>query len=170
MCTRPAFLLLCSLSLSSCVGHVTTQSLRPEDVVRPDKELDGIVGYRAVQVVEVSLLTQFSEDGKTFTPNCSRTEIKKIATVPDQMHPVLISYHHGVLEGYSFSAQLNSDGVITAVNTTSSPDQGKTIANLTEAATSLSKLGAAKLAPKPAVVPPCNSSPSFDRYEPIRLP
>jgi hypothetical protein len=168
-----ACLLIVAIILSGCVGEVVTRPIAPQEVTTVGNDLHGVVGYRAMQVVEVSTLTQFSADGKTFTTNCVKAESKKIVTVPDQKHPLLVTYKHGILEGYVFGVTMNGDGVITGINSTSNPDQGKTISNLADAALNGAKIaggggpagGAAPLAKSSQV--PCNSTPTFDRYDPV---
>lgn len=165
---------LCVLALApllaACVGEVITTPISPADLVTTGKQLHGIVGYRAIQVIEVSTLTQFSADQKTFTTDCGRTPTQKIVSVPDQQHPLLLTYNHGILEGYTFGVTLNADGVITGVNSTSVPDQGKTLANFASAATDFAKLGTLNThidLPGLGNKPPCNSSPTFDKYLPV---
>jgi len=166
----PIACLLAALPLlTACVGQVETRSIAPTDLTN-GTELDGVVGYRAMQVMEVDELTQFSSDGKTFTTACVHTPSRKIVSIPDQRHPLLVSYHHGLLEGYVLGVTLNADGVITGVNSTSNPDQGKTLGNVSDAAANVAKLAAMALVrPGAPVKPPttnCNSTPTFVDYEP----
>lgn len=101
---------LCVLALApllaACVGEVITTPISPADLVTTGKQLHGIVGYRAIQVIEVSTLTQFSADQKPFTTDCGRTPTQKIVSVPDQQHPLLLTYNHGILEGYTFGVTM----------------------------------------------------------------
>ena len=64
-----------------------------------------------------------------------------------------MNYEHGLLEGYTFSATF-SDGMLASVNTTSTPDQGKTIANLAGAAKDLAGVAAAAAPARATKRPP----------------
>lgn len=170
----PACLLAALLCLPACVGEIVTTPVSPDELVTVGNELHGVVGYRAMQAVEVSTFTQFSADGKTFTTDCVPAQSRKIVSIPDQSHPLLVSYRHGILEGYLFGVTMNADGVITGVNNTSNPDQGKTIANLADAALSTAKIAAGPAALAAHVGVPvkpgqilCNAMPTFTTYEPV---
>ena len=91
---RPVFacLLAALLCLPACVGEIVTTPVSPDQLVTVGTELHGVVGYRAMQAVEVSTFTQFSADGKTFTTDCVPAQSRKIVSIPDQSHPLLVSY------------------------------------------------------------------------------
>ncbi len=100
-------------------------------------------------------------------------------TVADAQHPYVLQYEHGFLETYTFGVTLGSDGTLTSINSQSTPDQGKTIANLASAAGSIA--GVAKQMQmrqvfptnKPAVpapsatLPDCTQSPIPIGYEKV---
>jgi hypothetical protein len=90
-----------------------------------------------------------------------------VISIADFQHPYRLRYEHGFLEAYTFSANLSSDGILTSINTVSTPDQGKTLQNLTSAASTAAAipkaLGTAN--------PPCAVTQVFVRYEnPPALP
>jgi hypothetical protein len=112
------------------------------------------------------------KDGKFISTICRHVLVQKMISITDYEHPVEIWYDAGLLEANKFSVQLNNS-VFTAVNSESTPDQGKTLLNLTEAAGNLAKIArpAAAAPPKGALpakeVPDCNAGPSFVRYAPL---
>jgi hypothetical protein len=131
----------------------------------------GVIGYYTKAVVEVSVLTQIvDKDGKFVTGDCGRVKTQKVVTVTDYDHPYQVYYNAGLLEANKFGVQM-SNSVFTAINSESTPDQGKTLANLGESATSFAKIaGVPVTAPAPGK-PDCNGGPSFDHYEGIgKLP
>jgi hypothetical protein len=83
--------------------------------------------------------------------------------VADSEHPYRLHYDHGFLETYTFGATLTSDGILTVINTVSTPDQGKTVQNIASAAASGATI-AAKLE-KDEKHPNCTVTPVFAGYE-----
>ncbi len=66
----------------------------------------------------------------TLSANCGPVLTRKLISVADAEHPYRLYYKHGLLEACTFGATLMSDGILTAVNTVSTPEQGKTLQNL----------------------------------------
>jgi len=161
-----------TFTLSGCNGEIRTKLWKPADLqneVAKEDGIKGVFGYYPKTVIEVSEFTQvLDKDGKFVTSDCERVESLKIVTVTDYDHPYQIYYRAGLLEANKFGVQLSS-GVFTAINSESTPDQGKTLANIADAAASFAKVaGAAAVAPQGGK---CNGVPSFKRYEPLgRLP
>lgn len=160
------------LSVAACTGHVVSTPIAPESLSATGSTIDGIVVYRPMQVVQVDQLTQFSSDGKVFTTSCTIDFIRKIVSIPNQQHPLVLQYRAGLLETHQFGVNINSDGVLTGVDSQGTPDQGKTLSNLADAALSASKVAAAAAVvptrpPASVVQPRCNSTPSFLRYDPV---
>jgi len=126
-------------------------------------------------IVEVDALTQISDTKKTETNNCRPALTRKIVSVVDYNHPFAVAYEHGLLESYTFAVTLNSDGVLLSVNTQSTPDQGKTLGNLTTAASTAAGIMAKGLEVTPpggkkqpsvsTILPPCTTTPVFQNYE-----
>jgi hypothetical protein len=162
--------------LSGCTGEVRMKVwTQPALMEALQKEgIQGVIGYYPKAVIEISELIQYvDKDGKV-VPGivCKRVSIQKVVTVTDYDHPYQVYYVKGVLEANKFGVQLNN-GIIAAVNTESTPDQGKTIANLGEAAGSFAKIAAGPAAPVPIPpgAPDCNGTPTFVRYEALpKLP
>ena len=132
-------------------------------------DTDGIIVYHAIPVVEVDKFIQISVPQDPTKPSgptvlsgaCKEVEVRKVISIADFQHPYRLHYEHGFLEAYTFSANLSSDGILTAINTVSTPDQGKTLQNLTSAASTAAAipkaLGTAN--------PPCTVTQVFVRYE-----
>jgi hypothetical protein len=149
---------------------------------------DGIIVFRPRALVEVDKYTQVSTTPPSgdavgggpnpnpnpnpapnpappaarLSDNCVPTLVRKLVTVADWDHPYRLHYEHGILEGYTFGATMTADGILTVVNSTSTPDQGKTFQNLASAAAS--GAAAARIAPSPGA-PKCNATPQFLKYE-----
>ena len=162
-------------ALAGCSGTVKMTPL-PPGTLASDYEAGtdeaGIIVYRAMPIVEVDEFTQAtvpdtSKAGATLvTGDCDPVLSRKVVTIADTEHPYRLHYDHGLLETYTFGATLNGDGILVGINTQSTPDQGKTIQNLTSAAASgATILKATRFeAPKPK----CTITPAFVGYE--RLP
>jgi hypothetical protein len=163
------------LVLVGCNGEVRTRLLTPEqlqtELSRPEG-IKGAFGYYDRTVLEIDQLTQLTDaNGKPVSGECNPINVQKVVTYTDQQHPIQIWYEHGLLEANQFSVQLNSS-VFTAINSQSTPDQGKTLANLASAATSFGKVAAAAPPVGPPVVTPkakadCNAGPSFVSFQPL---
>ncbi len=131
----------------------------------------GIIVYRAIPLVEVDQLIQINvpadptKPGSPTVPSgeCNPVETRKVVSVPDDQHPYRLHYEHGLLEAYTFGATLSSDGILTAINTVSTPEQGKTLQNLASAAASAA--GPLKAAGVEKAKPDCTVTPVFVGYE-----
>jgi hypothetical protein len=131
------------------------------------QDVNGIIIHLSRPLIEVDKFTQVNvstDSSKTvLSDNCTNVPTRKLISLPDWDHPYILHYDHGILETYTFGATLTSDGILTNINAQSTPDQGKTIANLTSAASSAA--GIARLAPPAKAVPNCTTTPVFYGYE-----
>lgn len=170
---RPA-LAVAGLSLiTACSGTVVMTPLEPASVWQPSgsrQSVEGVIVYLPVQLVEVDELTQIDTTvaGKSVpSANCRHVRARKLVPVPDWRHPWLLNYKSGLLEAHSFSMQMTSEGVLTSINSQSTPDQGKTFENVASGVTSLA--GPGKLlglrAQRNEAVPDCTIGPQFVGYE-----
>jgi hypothetical protein len=174
---RTAFAALALVALGGCSGNIVLTPLDPSTMgqIAPVRDLrtqtpdgyKGLIVYLPTQVKEVDqfIQVQTMPDGKTVVLNgdCKRVETVKVVTVVDRSRPFLLQYHHGLLEAYTFAATLTSDGALASIDTTSTPDQGKTLANL--ASTVSTAAGAVKAAAETTATPLCTQTPVFVRYE-----
>ena len=168
-----------ALMVAACSGRVVMSPLGPATMqanYAKQIDTDGIIVYRAIPVVEVDKFIQISVPQDPTKPGgpsvlsgaCKEIEVRKVTSIADFQHPYRLHYEHGFLEAYTFSANLSSDGILTAINTVSTPDQGKTLQNLTSAASTAAAIPKEALGP---VNPPCTVTPVFVRYEnPPALP
>ena len=162
------------LLLSHCNGELSTTVVDPNTLQPVQIGLDGkpgapvpkpgiqtvagVIAYRPMRVTEVYRFTQYDPgDKKPFSSDCATPSflVRKVDTIADTDHPIQLKYTPGLLEASEFGATLNGDGVLLEVNNKSTPDQGKTIENLTSAA--------ANVARSAAVVGPEHSSPATDK-------
>jgi hypothetical protein len=170
MHVKLGLLLLSVTMLTACSGHVVLTPLAPDKISEDYKagaNTDGIIVYRPQPFIEVDQLTQISAPAKgagapTLSDNCKRVAVRKFVSAADWEHPYRLHYEHGLLETYTFGATTTSDGILTVINAQSTPDQGKTFANLASAASSAA--AAARAAPPPSW-PDCKSTPVFVGYE-----
>jgi hypothetical protein len=139
-----------SITIAGCVGTLKTH---PASEVEASGNYDGILFYPSILMEEVSQTTVRTENGKIVATNagspalCRPITTSKLIVAADFTRPRIMNYEHGILEGYVFNATF-ADGMLASVNTTSTPDQGKTIANLAGAAKDLASVAAAA-APRP---------------------
>jgi hypothetical protein len=169
--TENVVVLAIIIGLGGCNGEVRSRLLTPEQLQSEMSNpggIKGVFGYYDKSVLEIDRLTQLTDaNGKPVSGACNPITVQKIVTMTDQNHPVQIWYEAGLLEANQFSVQLNSS-VFTAINSTSTPDQGKTLSNLASAATSFAKIagaGAATAPTAPVRQPNCNAGPSFAGFQ-----
>ena len=180
-----AFVVVGASLVAGCTGKVVMSPLSPKTLKEKyhnRKDIDGVIVYRPIQVIEVDKLVQIdvssgkgANSSSVLSGDCSPTKIQRVVTIPDYDHPYAIRYSHGVLESYKFGITLNPDGVLTSVNDQSTPDQGKTLDNIVTAATGA--LGAVgKVAPvggrvgaKEREKPKCTVTRTFQYYETMPL-
>jgi hypothetical protein len=166
--------MLSFLSLTTCTGHVVMTPMSPDavlDAYQKNTDIDGIIVFRPEPMIEVDEFTQINtspDPSKTVLSNeCNHIQSRKLLTLADWQHPYRLHYEHGLLETYTFGATLTSDGILTAINTQSTPDQGKTFQNLASAASSAAGIPRVAPPPNPHVPPQpnCTTTPIFVGYE-----
>lgn len=159
-------------ALFGCTGEVRTKLLTPQQLeteMRQPGGIKGVFGYYNRTVIEVDEPTSLTDNkGQPVPGTCHKVPTQKVVTLTDQDHPYEVWYRHGILEANQFSVQFNNS-VFTAINSQSTPDQGKTLSNLTSAATSLLGAAAKGITPPGAPVPQadCNAGPSFVQFKPL---
>lgn len=168
-------LAVAGLSLAAaCTGTVTMTPLEPTAVWQPPgprQSVEGVIVYLPVQLVEVDELTQIDVivAGKNVpSGNCRHVHARKLVPAPDWRHPWLLNYKSGLLEAHSFSMQMTNEGVLTSINSQSTPDQGKTFENVASGVTSLAGAPGKLLgltARRTETVPDCTIGPQFVGYE-----
>ena len=89
---------------------------------------------------------------------CTPVYQTKLVVYADYNNPKLISYDHGVLEGYTFNVDINTNGTLSAIKNVSTPDRGETLKNITESAVNIAKLA---LPAFTGGTPACNSGLVF---------
>jgi hypothetical protein len=159
-------------ALCGCSGIVKMTPVSPTEIstgYQNKADVDGIIVYRAIPLIEVDRFTQVSVPANSAQPGsamvlssaCNKVITRKLVTVADWEHPYRLHYEHGILETYTFGATLTADGVLTNINSQSTPDQGKTFSNLASAASSAAGI------PKglPATSLDCTVTPVFVGYE-----
>jgi hypothetical protein len=172
MSIRSMLPVLLAVLLAGCSGTVIMSPMDPATITSDYKaktDTEGIIVYRAIPIVEVNRFTQVpvpvdpaKPDGATkLSGACNAVATRKILSVADTEHPYRLHYEHGLLEAYTFGATLTSDGILTVINTVSTPDQGKTLQNLASAASSAAVIAKAIVAAQPD----CTVTPVFAGYE-----
>jgi hypothetical protein len=173
-----ASLIFVGFFISACSGTVVMSPLSaeaikhkyeyrgntPENEYEKDRDIKGIIVYRAIPLIQVDMLTQINltDDPKSpavLSNDCIHTAIRKVVSIPDWEHPYRLHYDHGLLESYTFAATLNSDGILVGINTLSAPDQGKTFQNV------VGPLASAAATLKFDGTRPCTITPVFVGYE-----
>src|SRR5260370_2215919 len=174
---RPRLLVLfigLASTMWGCNGEIRKRAWTPASVQQTMSSPDGIKGvfvYYEKGAIEIDLLTQVvDKTGAFVSTDCTPVSVQKTVTVADYDHPFQIWYNSGLLEANTFSVQMSST-VVTNINSSSTPDQGKTLSNLATAATSFAKIAAAAAPPGPVKrAPPkpnYNGRPSFHGYDPL---
>lgn len=174
MIRRIALPVLLGLMTAACSGTVIMSPLDPADIAKnyqEKRDTVGIIVYRAIPLVEVDRFIQINvptdptKPGSPTVPSgaCNPVLTRKLISVADAQHPYRLHYEHGLLEAYTFGATLSSDGILTVINTVSTPEQGKTLQNLAGAAASV--MGPLKAAREEEAKPDCTVTPVFVGYE-----
>lgn len=167
----PLIMLLVTMT-AACTGSVTMSPLGPTEITsgyEAKKDVQGIIVYRAIPMVEVDRFTQINvpnpkkPDTLILTGRCAKVLTRKIVSIADARHPYRLHYDHGFLETYTFGATLTGDGILTAINTQSTPDQGKSLQNI--AAAAVSAAGVIKAFDGGEPLPDCTVTPEFVGYE-----
>jgi hypothetical protein len=175
----PLAVALLTIGLFGCNGHVVMTPANPTDVEQAyinKSDIDGFYIYRAMPIIEVDEFTQYNQPGASgstkLSDDCHHVASRQLKTIADGNHPYRLHYEHGLLETYTFGATMTSDGILTNINSVSTPDQGKTFQNLASAASSAAgipregKLPPVKsAAAPPALKPDCTTTPVFVGYE-----
>jgi len=167
---RIAGMLTGCVLLAGCSGQVLMTPLSPTEIAanyQNKVDTKGIIVYRPRQLVEVDEFTQINIPAAggapaTVSSACTPALVRKLVTVADWDHPYRLHYEHGILETYTFGATVTSDGILTVINSQSTPDQGKTLQNLASVATSAAALARAEAPPGS---PPCTINSAFVGYE-----
>jgi hypothetical protein len=157
------FGMIALLFLTACSG---TQSSRPATAADIANGFEGYLFYPVVQYRQTTQTTQYTEKGRILAvvggagdAGCEPVTTVKYVTSADFAHPWVLNYRPGLLEAYKFNVEWTDQATLKAVNRESTPDQGKTIANLASAAESAAKAAAKAAippAPKPKHLRACN--------------
>jgi hypothetical protein len=179
MRTNIPSLILTGALLVGCNGEIHSKLWTPDalrEAMSGKDGIKGVIGYFPRSLIETDEFTQVvDKDGKFVTSDCNRVAIQKVTAVADEVHPIQTWYEPGLLEANQFGVQWAA-GIYTAVNSQSSPDQGKTLANLSSAAANFAKLGAAAAPPfiqtTPIVPgkPNCNGVPTLKGFSSLAFP
>ncbi len=159
--------------LVGCNGTLTTH---------PEMDSEKASGYEGVRFFPLAVMQTTWEnttirDGTkvvatmwgTGDKRCSAESYVTESIDVDPTHPMILNYRHGILETYEFSVTLSEKGNLTSVNAKSTPDQGKTIDNISDAAQNFAGLAGGGAGGKgPAIVPPCTDDPKAIRMEPSK--
>jgi hypothetical protein len=166
---------LIGLITAACSGKVIMSPLDPKtiaDKYDTKEDINGIIVYRAKPMVEVDRFIHINvpATGQAGSPlvlsdHCEQVAVRKIVSVADAEHPYRLHYHHGFLESYTFGATLNNDGVLVGINSTSTPDQGKTFQNVASGVASIAQAIPKERALIEPPKPNCTTTPVFLGYE-----
>lgn len=144
-----------------CTGTIVTKNLTPAEVSKTGAEFNGVISYSQSLFYETYQTTiRKDEKGNVIAwevetdsnKKCTPITQRKIAIRTDYDHPRLISYDHGILEGYTFSVNLTGDGALQSVNSVAVPDRGQTLSNLSSVAVNAAMIPVASA----VEFPPCN--------------
>jgi hypothetical protein len=132
--------------LTACSG---IENSRPATAADVANGFQGYLFYPVVQFQQTSQTTRYTEMGRVLAvaggagdAGCEPVASVKYVTSADFAHPWILDYRPGLLEAYKFNVEWTDQGTLKAVNRESTPDQGKTIANMASAAQSAAKAAA----------------------------
>ncbi len=157
---RLAVLALVVPLIQACSG---TQTSRPATAADLQSGFSGYLYYPPIGYAQVTETTTIVLAGKIVARQngvgaaaCRPVQSTKYVASEDYAHPRIVSYRPGVLEAYKFGVEWTDQGTLKSVNIESTPDQGKTAANLSTAAVNIAKIAGAGV-PTPAQLtePPC---------------
>ena len=101
----------------------------------------------------------------TGSAHCVPTPYTTVSIDVDPDSPMIVKYTPGLLETYEFSTSTSERGNLTAVGVQSTPDQGKTISNLSDATKNFGTLAAGGGGGRPGVEPrPCTDDAKAIAY------
>ena len=156
------FLFLALAALPACQGHL---------VVKPLSDADATTGYEGVSLFQTAIYEQIttktlyvekghilaSSDGR-YSARCFPVQTRQLIAAADPDLRMVMRYEPGLLEAAKFNVEL-ADGIIKSVGVESTPDQGKTLANLASAAKDAAAAGgsSSESGPRPRYV--CNDGP-----------
>lgn len=145
--SRYLLLIPCLIVLEACSGIQTSRPATDTDL---KKGFSGYLYYPVVQFKRTTQTTQYLEQGRILAyagglgdAGCVPVNMTSYVTSGDFQHPWIMSYRPGLLETYKFGVEWTDQGTLKSANVESTPDQGRTIANLASAAESASKVAAA---------------------------
>jgi hypothetical protein len=157
--------------LGACSG---TQSVRPALQSDLTNGFEGYLYYPTAQFQQTVQTTRLEDDKKRIlavaggsgSRGCQPVQSTKYVTSADFKHPWIVRYRPGLLEAYKFGVGWSDDGAtMKSVNVESTPDQGKTLANVASAVTSLASVAALAREGTPGVAsvpqPFCNAGESI---------
>jgi hypothetical protein len=128
--------------LAGCQGQLL---IHPASPTEQTGTYSGVKFYPTTLMAEVSETTAAIVAGKVVgnsvgSPTfCRPVKTRKLIVEADFTRPLIATYKPGLFEAYSFNPAMN-DGMLSAIGVTSTPDQGKTIANLAGALGSVAAL------------------------------
>ncbi len=141
--------LLACLCTPGCQGSLTTH---PANEAERGGTYEGVKFYPTTLVREYSETTLVIKNDRIVasslpnhtTPSCTPVKSARLIVAADFSKPLIVKFQPGLLEAYTFNPTL-TDGMLTGLNSASTPDAGKTFNNI---ATGIGTL--ASLAPRVA--------------------
>lgn len=165
-----------TLCLAGCTGSVSTENLNPDTYQRVGNVFRGVIVYPPALFNEISTKRVLVDRegnliGRADNGTCVPVRSSRVVTLPDFGRPQRVFYEPGVLEANTFGVQI-TNGMLTAVNSESSPDRGQTPLNLANAIGALAAAGVGTLGvtPTPRGRPACNEGAVIEGYERMTLP
>ncbi len=125
------------LLLAGCQGSLTTHPAAGPEITGT---YEGVKFYPTSLVRETSETTVVIKDGRIVaasskdkdydtTTYCHPVTTVRFIVAADFSHPLIMKFKPGLLEAYTFNPTL-SDGMLTGLNSVSTPDAGKTFNNI----------------------------------------
>ncbi|MBP2303437.1 hypothetical protein [Azospirillum picis] len=160
-------------AVSGCTGTVWTENLDPDRHRLVGEKIEGVYVYPPALFREISeTRVAVNEDGKIVgraeNNTCIPIITSKATILPDFQRLQRVFYKPGLLDTSSFGVTLEG-GMLTGINSASSPDQGKTVSNVGATVAALATAGVLALT-EGREVGACNSGSVIKSYERITMP
>jgi len=156
-----ALIFVTAFLLTGCAGQVREYLDKPDYPTNPDDP--GAVGIRVYMsaLMKVTSRTTTITDSNTKLPSndCTPVESTKIEARPDYAKPLRVRFDHGPFDTYTFGVTLSADGILTGINTQSTPPISSVAPLITATVSALSVLKAV------APMPPCTATPEVVKIE-----
>lgn len=141
---RTFVLLASTLILVGCGGQVREFADNGNPPSTSDRNSEGIRVFMPALMKVTYRTTTFSDSSKATSYACNPTYLSRIEPRPDYGNPLRVRFDGSPLSTYTFNVTLNSDGILTGVNSANTPPIASVAPLITAITGAIGALGFAK--------------------------